>query len=87
MSVSRDEVVNITSDCCFTELVVVRVVSNSSDVLLWGNELSNIANRFDLLLDLVFVDLEALLQERFPKLGERRYGDDDLILMVESLDK
>ena len=89
MSITRDEVIDVASYCCFEELVVVGVIFNSCDIFLRSNELSKIADRFDLILYFLFIHMESvwILQQRFTELGERLHRDNDLVLVVESLDK
>jgi hypothetical protein len=89
MAVLRNEIINIACHCCFEELVVVRVIFDSGDILLWSHEFSKITDCFYFFLDFVFVHMEALgvVEESFTELVKRLYGNDDLILVVESLDE
>ena len=73
MLVTGDDIVDITGDSGFEELVIVGIGLDCRDVFLWVDELRKIADRFDFLLDIVFVQSEAvrLLEQRLTQLVER----------------
>jgi len=103
MLVAGDDVVDTAGDSSFEELATVGISLDCCDVYrenkasalgldpeavhCWIDDLREIADRFDFLLDIAFVQPEAvrIFEERLTKLGERRDRDDDLILAAESL--
>ena len=64
----------ITGDSSLKKLVIVGIGLDCCDVFGWVDELHEMTDRFDFLLDIVFVQSEAIriLEEGLTKLGERR---------------
>jgi len=87
MCISRNEIVDITGNSRFQKLIIVGVPLDCRDRFIRINEFRKTSDRFDFLLYLVFVHLEAfwILEKCFPEFRKRLHRGDDLILVIKSL--
>ena len=60
MLVTGDDVVDTAGDSSFEELATVGISLDCCDVYCWIDDLREIADRFDFLLDIAFVQPEAV---------------------------